>query len=229
MITFLLFRKFITSSRCLVPLSTTIIVLFHKPSQEYILIFCLIFLSLQIVNFKCGKIKGRKISSTAPLEGQILAWESSEGNWKPTTGTGTGIAGPSAAVKAARTSALSLTSSWQDIVFDYTEIENDTSVVEDDNTNKERLYFRESGLFLVEFTGYVSGLNSGSEVEIQILLNGSTQVSGAYSKLDTGTNNTNLPISIGFIYEATANDYFKIQAKDIPVGRNLLKLNFLEI
>ena len=35
------------------------------------------------MTFKCGKIKGRKISSTAPSGSQVLSWNSSSEEWEP--------------------------------------------------------------------------------------------------------------------------------------------------
>jgi hypothetical protein len=62
-------------------------------------------------------------------------------------------------VQIRRTTGLALLTSWQDVTFDTTDIENNISVIEHDNTTPDRILIKETGHYLVyySFTARTSG------------------------------------------------------------------------
>jgi len=93
-----------------------------------------------------------------------------------------GTVGDLPAVQVIRTTDYALTDTWLDIPFDITHVENNASVVEHDNTNKDRVLIKETGLFLVNYdftanTTYACSSCVGKVSALTFIYTGSSTVS----------------------------------------------------
>jgi hypothetical protein len=65
-----------------------------------------------------------------------------------------GTAIPLPIVQARRTTEYSVPNgSWGDISFDTTDVENDDSIIEHDNTNRDRILIKENGYYMISYHG----------------------------------------------------------------------------
>jgi hypothetical protein len=126
--------------------------------------------------------------------------------WKETT-----AAGPASvdlpSVTARRTTSLSLPLTWTDLTFDTTPVENDTSVVEHDNTNTDRVIVKETGLYLISWS-----LACDDEIQVRIQANDTTVVAGPIQAGDP--NNDVLVVNtLTRTVSLTANDFLTVQVQ----------------
>lgn len=114
------------------------------------------------------------------------------------------------AVQAQRTTTLALSNvaGLNDVPLDQTDVENDTSVVEHDNTNTERIQIKETGLYLLTYMiGHdPSGL---STYAFQFTLNNTTLVEGSRITHTISSQETDLSAEV--LAELTAGDYITLQ------------------
>lgn len=123
--------------------------------------------------------------------------------------------------QARRTTTYSCTGSYADITFDSTDIENNTAVVEHDNTNTERLVVKDTGLYLVSATCNFDGLAT-SEPYVRFYKNGTTVIGTEYSN-SMGNNNSFPFVNMTTMVSLTANDYLTLQVRDIGIDTSTLR------
>jgi hypothetical protein len=128
--------------------------------------------------------------------------------WKETT-----AAGPASvdlpSVTARRTTSLSLPLTWTDLTFDTTPVENDTSVVEHDNTNTDRVIVKETGLYLISWS-----LACDDEIQVRIQANDTTVVAGPIQAGDPNDVNDVLVVNtLTRTVSLTANDFLTVQVQ----------------
>jgi len=95
-----------------------------------------------------------------------------------------GITGMST-VQARRTASLSLTTSFQNITYDVTDIESNSVDIDHDGVNTERININKSGLYYILFDGQAENNAGTSEpIELEIVKNvGSTLLNGGNSTI----------------------------------------------
>lgn len=128
--------------------------------------------------------------------------------WKETT-----AAGPASAdlpsVTARRTTTLALPLAWDDLTFDTTPVENNTSVVEHDNTLTDRFTVKETGLYLISWS-----LVCDDEVQVRIRVNDTTVVAGPIQAGDPNDVNDVLVVNtLTRTVSLTANDFLTVQVQ----------------
>lgn len=132
---------------------------------------------------------------------------------------GTNAGGPLAVVQARRTTLLSdVPTSWTDLTFDTTDIENDSSVIEHDDINTDRILIKESGLYKLEVRFTVD-----DEGQSRIRVNDSTVIPG--STQQTGdpndVNDIMSMMATTVVYPLTANDYVTVQVQSATDAENI--------
>lgn len=129
-----------------------------------------------------------------------------------------------AAVQARRTTDFTITGTFGDITLDQTDVENDTAVVEHDNTNTERLVFNEAGLYLVYYGSTAVASTGVSEASNDVLFRAQANgaggaVPGSEDRVktfwDSSIINDDLEVNAlrSFLYDATASDFLTLQAQ----------------
>jgi hypothetical protein len=102
--------------------------------------------------------------------------------------------------------------SWDDIAFDTTDIENRPSTIEHDNTNTERINIKEDGLYMISFSCSIDADAGEETFDFRCFVNGSTVIPGSQRKISED-DEINDGGNVCY-YEFTANDYvtFQVQA-----------------
>ncbi len=117
------------------------------------------------------------------------------------------------ALSSKRTTTLALPATWTDVNFDLTTLENDTSIVEHDDVNRDRFYAREAGLFFVmanlEFTNTVT--NATRTCQVRLRVNDTTEV-GLLS-IPIGKDSTEF-VTRGVTVSLNQNDWLSVQVID---------------
>jgi hypothetical protein len=115
-----------------------------------------------------------------------------------------------------RTTDFLFPSSWGDVTFDTTDIENYTDVLEHDDTDTERINIKESGLYYIEYKFQV--LRSATNFSYaRVIKNGSTLLDGSESEVRTYTNEIH-ELTGSFLVNLSANDYITLQAYENVTG-----------
>lgn len=117
-----------------------------------------------------------------------------------------------ASVTARRTTTLAMTTAYQDVTFDSTQVENDTSVVEHDNTNTDRFLVKETGLYLISWhaafdPGATAGVFAG-----RVRVNDTTVIPQSQCSVEADDEQT--PQSVTFTVELDSSDYVTFQVSD---------------
>jgi len=118
-----------------------------------------------------------------------------------------------ATVQARRTTGYTLTNTSAIITLNTTDVENQPSIVEHDNTNTERIYVYSSGLYLIHYHADVSQGTSANDFEFAVSKNGvGNNISGS---LVAGKNSSTDKIvaSTDIMTLLNANDYVTLVAR----------------
>ncbi len=140
---------------------------------------------------------------------------------------GGGSAGEQGAVQARRTTGYTTTASFADITLDATDVENDITVAEHDNTNTDRITLKETGLYRITYHGICSepsGSASNLNIESRVRVDDTTVIDGSEDRttvFDDSSIEGNFhddAISGSFLYEATANEQVTLQIQHVDLG-----------
>jgi hypothetical protein len=122
------------------------------------------------------------------------------------------ITGNTATVQARRTTAYTLTGSYTNITFNSTDVENNPSIISHDNTNTDRIYIYESGLYELHYHCDVAQGTTTNDYDFKLVLNNLTDINGsAISGKNSSTDKT--IASVNTVYSATSGDYITLQAR----------------
>jgi len=125
-----------------------------------------------------------------------------------------------ACVSARRTTSFTGSSSWSNVTFNATDVENDTSIVEHSDTNTDRIIVKETGLYQIGFFTTVLPTGFPSTIEGRIRKNGSTVIPNSYVFVDEDHEDANLS-GISMV-ELTAEDYVSLQLQ-VSVGTETVR------
>ncbi len=132
----------------------------------------------------------------------------------PGGGGGVGSAAQSV-VQARRSIAfLDAADTWQTLTFDTTDVENNASELDHDDTITSRLTLKKDGPYLIFYAAVVNGTNS-SVTESRVIKNGATEIAGSFQKLSIKSSSTFGDLDNQFVYVATAGDYIELQFQDL--------------
>jgi len=123
---------------------------------------------------------------------------------------------------------ITLPSSFADIDWDVTNLENDTATIEHNVSNIERIDIKETGLYLLTYAMSVDDGDPGEDaVSIQILTNGLTVIDG--SRRDVTFKDSMHDISNTLTAELTAGDYITVQHEGAGIKTLEVTSNFTAI
>lgn len=113
------------------------------------------------------------------------------------------------AVCARRTTTQTAPTSFADLSFDSTVIENDDSVVEHNDTNNDRIDIKDTGLYLIMYALEYQPTGSPSAINARVRINDTTVV--LQSELMIEEDNEETTLSTSFPAELTAGDFVSLQ------------------
>lgn len=96
-------------------------------------------------------------------------------------------------VQASRSTTFAIGTSYQDVNFDVTNVENDSSKLDHDAGTNDRIYIYEDGTYIVSYNANVqltSILLAGASVDARVRTNDSTTITGSTSSLS-------IPLNVG--------------------------------
>ena len=161
------------------------------------------------LDWQSGVLSGMTSIGATTISGGTLYGDGSN-----LTGIGGGsfITGDTASVQARRTTLYALTGSYANITLDVTDVENSSSVVAHDNTNTDRIYMYESGLYEIHYHGDIGQGTSANDFETRLYLNNLTAING--SSLSGKSSSTDrITLASNTIFSATSGDYITLQAR----------------
>ena len=124
-----------------------------------------------------------------------------------------------AGVQARRTTNFSLTNQnqWYDIPLDSTDVETDSTVIEHNNTNTERIDIKADGLY--RLTYHLDADDSGVTHDIQgkLRLNNTTDIPGSFLE-STNYQGEHSPLTGAIIAELSTGDYVTLQAQRLTAN-----------
>ncbi len=112
------------------------------------------------------------------------------------------------------TFALPLT--MTDVLWDITHTQNDTSVIEHDPVNIERILIKETGLYFVNFSISFDADAGEEQISAQVLINGTTVMPGSF-RLASEDDEIN-DLSNAIAAELTDGDYITLQSMASGTG-----------
>lgn len=149
-------------------------------------------------------------------------------------GGGGGVPGDQSSVQARRTTALTFTPAWVDVDLDTTDFENDDTIVDHDDTLRDRLVFKEAGPYWVTYRvdtdQPVPTSNFQTLLQARIRVNDTTVVNGSDSEEQAledaslvGAASVWPSLKAGFVFNATASDFLtlQIQHTESDAGSNM--------
>jgi hypothetical protein len=157
--------------------------------------------------------------SGTPTDGQVLTYDGVSSKWKPEDLSGVG---DMSTIQLHRSSNLTLTGSFIDVPFDVIDVENNTTVLERDDTNTDRILIKEDGYYLVSYAGVICLDIIAGNAELRVRKNDTTILNSSYQK----TWNSDADILANtFAVQLSENDYLTLQASG-PNTTCLYNVNF---
>jgi len=126
------------------------------------------------------------------------------------TGGSSAVLDNLSAIQIRRTTSLVLTTSFVDITFDTTDVENNISVLEHDNVNTDRILVEETGLYLISYDLTVDSDVAG-EVDLRVRTNDSIVISGSTRHITDSNDDDDLGTT--FLVNLNAGDFLNLQIK----------------
>ena len=128
----------------------------------------------------------------------------------------TGVSVDLPVVQSRRTTTLSGATAWTDVTLDTTDIENNTTVIEHDNVNTDRLLIKDTGLYLIGYTAEISPDDYPSTLEGRVRVNDSSIIAQSVTLVEEDQEITNFN-SVCTV-ELVAGDYITLQIRTSVVG-----------
>lgn len=104
---------------------------------------------------------------------------------------------------------ISLVNTWSDIVFNNTDIENATDVLEHDNVDTYKLNIKQSGLYLISYNTQI-GTTTTNTCYTRVLKNNTTVLNGSDNSIIVYNNERHI-IGHSFLADLQQNDYIVLQ------------------
>lgn len=124
------------------------------------------------------------------------------------------------AVQARRTTTFTPTTSFADITLDTTDVENDASLLEHDNTNTEQIDIKETGEYLISFMAVWQPVGDAN-VDFRVRKNGSTTVPGSPTQTHSSGDANDHNIAHTIVATLASGDFITLQAS-VSVASGIL-------
>lgn len=139
--------------------------------------------------------------------------------WKTTTFEGS-TSSVSALIQAKRTTDLSLTTTLQDVNFDTTDIETDDSIIDHDNTNRDRVYVHTTSYFYGSLNIELKNTSTQDRTAtIELRLNDTTVLSS--ETFEINKSSTEMVTRTLFLPPVASGSFFTIRMSASATGVDL--------
>ncbi len=133
----------------------------------------------------------------------------------------TGITGADmAGITLTRSATYTIPTTFTNIVWDVTSIQTDTSIVEHNQINKERVQIKETGIYLIAYSLSVDADAGVGTIDVRMLVNDTSLIPASARQIseDDETND----IGNVFLANLSAGQYITIQIRTTPTGDILI-------
>jgi len=115
-------------------------------------------------------------------------------------------------VEARRTTVYNCTTTFTDITFDQTDVENYPSVIYHDDINTERIYVKEDGIYCIYYKSQMISSGTTRRSEARVQKNDTTTIPSSEGFLNSYQNEIHHITDI-FIAELNADDFISLQLR----------------
>ena len=127
------------------------------------------------------------------------------------SGGGGGASGPLAGIQLVRTSSYTTTNTFTDLIFSEIAEQSDPTVVYRDNTNQDRVYVTEAGLYQIAYHATV-GANVANDFVFRVVKNDLDTISGSFAN-GRASSTDMIGASAQVLTTLAANDYISLQVR----------------
>lgn len=163
-----------------------------------------------------GYLNGKLVAGV----GVTLTENNDAGDETLTIASSTVSLGDNAALLVALNSSITIPTSWSNVDWDLTHVENNALVLEHDNTNIDRLLIKETGLYLIAFSMSFNADSGEEDIQARVLIDDTTVIPGSLRNASEDDEVNDL--SNTFPAELTAGSYITFQHLASGTG-NLLE------
>jgi hypothetical protein len=130
-----------------------------------------------------------------------------------------GVSSDLASVVVGNSTSTAMPTSWANITWNTTHLENDTSVIEHDNTNIDRIQIKETGLYFLQFSASFDADSGEEQIDLRVLIDDTTVIPGS---LRTASEDDEInDLSNAITAELTAGTYLTLQHQASGTGNVL--------
>lgn len=150
-----------------------------------------------------------------PVAGDEGKFLRGDGLWEDVSGSLEDLPG----VQIRNTAGVSgIPLTWTDLSFDATDFENDTSVIEHDNTNTDRILIKETGAYLLSYS-----FACDDEIQVRVRVNDSTVLDGSFQQAGdpSDVNDVLIVASKTLIVDLSASAFLTVQIQSATTAENL--------
>lgn len=120
------------------------------------------------------------------------------------------VSGTLSACQIRRSTNFTVPTSWGNVTFDITDVENDSNVISHDIINTERVNIKETNLYVLTYIAHIQATGSTTYTYSRLLINGTTTISGSEAKVNTYAGEV-ITLANHFYTNLQANDYVVLQ------------------
>lgn len=126
----------------------------------------------------------------------------------------TATASPLSAVQARRTTNLTIAAAnvWTDVPLDSTDVENNPSVIEHNNTNSDNIDIKATGLYQISYQLTANDATVTHQHEVRVRVNDATVVNGSFSVNRNYQNEYGSAVAT-IVTQLTAGDFVTLQVQ----------------
>jgi hypothetical protein len=180
----------------------------YTGAQSYVVVVTPTESGIQFVNRLSNVDFDTTVSGVDPVESHDLVTKGYVDGIVDTAISG--VADDVPCLQLRRTTDYNFQTAWNDVTFDTTDIENNSSILEHDDANTDRILIKESGHYKITYTMPVEP-DSTTTFEGRFMVNDATQIDGSWMHVRDGNDKDEM--SNDFIAYLTAGEYITLQLK----------------
>lgn len=127
-----------------------------------------------------------------------------------------GIAGELSGVTVSDSTGGAVPTSYADITWDTTDFENNTNVLEHDNTNTDRILIKETGTYAIAYSLSIDSNATEAQMDFRVRKNDTDILAGSIRTISEDDEIND--VSNFFLVSLTANDFISLQCQSSATG-----------
>jgi len=162
------------------------------------------------------KINLNQYTNTGNVDGDF--WWDGDGLYIQSATTAINLIPPKDPLKSVQvrqsTQVNNIPTSWTDFSWNSTDIENDDTIIKHDDTNTDRVYIYENGLYFISYQYQID-----DESSTRVRINDTTVINGSETTADATA--ASLPMSKSFLVDLVVGDWITMQTLGLAAGQDV--------